>query len=129
MTSDANEPEDRTARDAAQRRSNPPTYTVYVIRLQQRAEHERALQRENPDYVPGKPVVYVGSTAKTPEERFRQHLTGRRHWNRFVRRYGHRLFYWAMRDVPTFATRAEAEAAEAALAQRLRARSWMVWQN
>lgn len=104
-------------------------YHVYVIRLYNRVMRESARFRsENPCYEEGRPVVYVGSTAHSPEKRFEQHVAGGRVANSYVRDFGKRLFEWAYEDLPTFETREEAEMEEERHAQRLRARGWGVWQ-
>ena len=54
-------------------------YRVYVIEL------DESLRQGT-----GKPAVYVGQSAKTPEERFEQHLRGERA-SRYVRDHGVRL--------------------------------------
>ena len=48
---------------------------------------------------------------------------------RKVKKYGKRLFEWAYRDLPTYATRPEAECAESEYSKELRGRGWGVWQN
>jgi hypothetical protein len=104
-------------------------YRVYVVRLSGRLASSGRFMQRNPGYRPGKPLVYVGSTGRTPEDRFEAHLHGPRRYNRYVRMYGRRLFPWAYRDLPTFATREAAEAAERRRAEELRARGWAVWQG
>ena len=53
-----------------------PTFTIYVIDLKKNVLLNRAFLAANPDYVRGKPCVYVGLTAHTAEKRFTQHIDG-----------------------------------------------------
>lgn len=87
------------------------------------------MREANPDAVPGKPVVYVGMTSRSREERFREHKAGGFLSSRTVRRFGKRLFPWAWRNCRTFPSKEAAEVAERALAEELRRRGWTVWQN
>jgi hypothetical protein len=75
----------------------------------------------------GRGCLYVGETALVPEERFAKHRAGGRTAARVVRRYGVRLRPDLTRGVGPFATRAEAEAAEAALAAKLRRRGYVIF--
>jgi hypothetical protein len=87
----------------------------------------RRFRLANPDRRPDKPCVYVGKSARTPEERFEQHLHGYRA-SRLVHKYGLSLMprlyvrYNPMTD-------AAARDFEVELARRLRKRGYGVWQN
>jgi len=64
---------------------DPKVWTVYVIELDPKACKD-----------PGKGFVYVGETSKTPEERYKEHIKGKRSkhgrlYSRAVRKYGQRL--------------------------------------
>ncbi len=65
-------------------------YHVYVIELSRDVLYESKFRRCNPDYVPGKPCVYVGMTGLDPDLRFDKHKAGIQS-NRYVRQYGLRL--------------------------------------
>lgn len=104
-------------------------FRLYVIRLRKSIIRSRSFRKANPYYVEGKPCVYVGSTAKTPEERFAVHMTDRVKGSAKVRRYGKCLLEWAYEDLPIFYSREKAEEAEARYADELRKRGWGVWQN
>jgi hypothetical protein len=104
-------------------------FHLYVIRLRKSILRSRSFRRANPRYVVGKPCVYVGSTARTPEERFEVHRTDRVKGSGKVRKYGECLLEWAYQDLPTFYRREKAEEAEARYADELRKRGWGVWQN
>lgn len=101
-------------------------YSVYVIELRPDVMHRKAFAGENADRRDDKPCVYVGQTARTPEERFAQHMAGKRS-SRIVREFGVKLKPKLYRYVGPFATRAEAEAAEKRLAEKLRRRGYAVW--
>ena len=104
----------------------PPAYRVYVIELSPDVLGKKRVADENAGRREDKPCVYVGQTARTPEERFAQHKSGKRS-SRIVREYGVRLRPRLYRNVGPFATRAEAEAAESKLAEKLRGRGYVVW--
>ncbi len=105
------------------------TYEIYVIRLKRCAAERPAFREKNPNYQPGKPVVYVGSTKQGIEVRFKQHMSGGMMSSSTVRRYGRRLFPWAYRGLPTYTNEHEAKKAEEAHAEKLRSDGWCVWQN
>ena len=65
-------------------------YHVYVIELSKDVLYEPRFMRSNPDYVIGKPCVYVGMTGLDPDLRFDKHKAGIQS-NRFARQYGLRL--------------------------------------
>lgn len=71
--------------------------------------------------------LYVGQTAHTPEERFAQHKAGGMLAAGKAHRYGIRLRYDLMKAVKPCATRAEAEAAERAVAEALERRGHRVF--
>ena len=91
-------------------------YHVYVIELSRDAV--------------GKPCalapVYVGQTAHTPEHRFAQHKAGGKLAASKPHRYGVRLRYDLMKQVP-LRSREEAERAEKALAEALERRGHLVF--
>ena len=65
-------------------------YNVYVIELSQDVLYEARFRKANPDYVSGKPCVYVGMTGVNPDLRFDKHKAGIQS-NRFVKEFGLRL--------------------------------------
>jgi len=65
-------------------------YYVYVIELSKDVLYEARFKRANPDYVIGKPCVYVGMTGLNPDVRFDKHKAGIQA-NRYVLRFGLRL--------------------------------------
>jgi hypothetical protein len=62
-------------------------YSVYVIELSADVWYEARFRKANPDYVHGKPFVYVGMTGLDPDVRFDKHKAGIQS-NRFVRDFG-----------------------------------------
>jgi hypothetical protein len=104
----------------AKRRRAPVTrrvYSVYIIEL------DRACVGEPCALAP----VYVGQTAKTPEERFAQHKAGGMLAAGKPHRYGVRLRYDLMKDIGPFTSRTDAEKAEAAVAEDLERRGHRVF--
>ena len=72
---------------------NPPRshhYSVYVIELSPEVWDVTRFRRANPDYVLGKPFVYVGMTGLDVDLRFDKHKA-RIQSNRYVRDFGLRL--------------------------------------
>jgi hypothetical protein len=102
-------------------------WTLYVIDLKKSVLGRQSFKAANPDYVAGKPCVYVGVTYLTAQERFEQHMNGIRS-SRIVRVYGKHVRVKDCRILLTM-TRAHAEKKEAAYAARLRARGWGAWSN
>ena len=91
-------------------------YTVYVIEL------SRTCTRKPCALAP----LYVGQTAHTAEQRFAQHIAGGKLAAGKPHRYGVRLRYDLMKQVP-LASRKEAERAEKALAEALERRGHVVF--
>lgn len=103
-------------------------YRVYVLRLQDRVwDEEPKFRKANPDYVTGKPVVYVGSTGKSIDGRLQDHLGGGRTSNRFVRDYFRRKMPGEYSGIRPRASRSAIEKREQRKADELRARGWGVW--
>ena len=102
-------------------------YHVYVVELDDRVWNSGKFRRCNPDYVMGKPFVYVGMTGLDPDVRFDKHKAGIQA-NAFVKDFGERL-------MPTLYERynpmsyKEAQALEVELAIALQARGYGVWQG
>lgn len=105
-------------------------YYVYVLELHKRLWNEsKKFRDKNPHYTAGKPLVYVGSTGKTVEQRLADHLAGGPKSNVFVKKHFKRTRpdqYEGIRPRPS---RQAAEKREARLAEGLRNRGWGVWQN
>ena len=99
---------------------------MYVVELAREVMFEPRFAKANPDYVPGKPCVYVGMTGLNPDERFDKHKAGIKA-NRFVRDYGLRLLpalYEAFNPMPYEGAREM----EVELAIGLREEGYGVWQ-
>jgi predicted GIY-YIG superfamily endonuclease len=65
-------------------------HNVYVIELSPDVLYEARFKKANPDYVAGKPCVYVGMTGLDPDLRFDKHKAGIQS-NRYVQKFGLRL--------------------------------------
>jgi hypothetical protein len=65
-------------------------HNVYVVLLQPAAARIRKVLLANPTRDPKKPIVYVGLTGLTPQERFANHKSGIKS-SSFVKRFGIRL--------------------------------------
>ena len=100
----------------------PTAFRLYVIEI------DRAACKKStcPQPRSGKRHVYVGASAKAPEERFAEHLDGIRSV-RVVREFGVRLLPRLYRNRGPYETRREAEAAERHLAEHLRNRGYCVF--
>ena len=103
-------------------------YNVYVIELDPSVLKARKVKNENPDYIEGMGCLYVGQTARTPEERFEQHKEGYKS-NRYTKKYGVRLRPDLYERYNPINTRERAEEMEERLAAKLRTRGYAVWFN
>jgi hypothetical protein len=103
-------------------------HSIYVVELRPEIfTNERRFAEANPQWLPGRPCVYVGMTGLTPAERFKKHLRGKKDaW--FVQKYGQRLLpdlYRHFNPMPYDLARAM----EPELARQLREQGYGVWQN
>jgi ADP-ribosylglycohydrolase len=104
-------------------------YTVYVIKLTDEAwAADPALRKRNPKRSRAKPCVYVGQTAKMPEDRFADHKAGKLDAP-IVRDHGVELLPELYADVPIAQSREEAERLEGEHAIYLRQRGYAVWEG
>ena len=65
-------------------------HNVYVVELSKDVLYEARFRKSNPDYISGKPCVYVGMTGLSPDQRFDKHKAGIQS-NKYVFDYGLRL--------------------------------------
>jgi hypothetical protein len=110
------------------------SYYVYVIELDRAFAATTKAKEANPHARSDKPCIYVGSSSRTPEERFNQHIEGTRNdrgplFSRVVNRYGVRLRPRLYQRYNPIANREEAELKERELTQRYRRRGYTVWSN
>jgi hypothetical protein len=100
---------------------------IYVLELSSDAAADPAFAIANPQYVPGMPCCYVGSSSQTAEQRFRDHLVGH-NASRLAHLYAIKLRYDLMPDQkPTPRDRAVRE--EKSLARALRSKGFGIWQH
>ncbi|GGI54951.1 MAG TPA: hypothetical protein VN019_09360 [Oxalicibacterium sp.] len=99
---------------------------VYVVELASDVWYEPRFRKANPDYVRGKPCVYVGMTGLDPDLRFDRHKAGIQ-GNRFVTQYGLRLLpeLYAVYNPMPYAAACEMEVE---LGIALREAGYGVWQ-
>jgi len=110
----------------ASRRPPHHHYSVYVVELSPEVWNLARFRKANPDYVIGKPFVYVGMTGVDPDVRFDKHKAGIQ-FNRYVRDYGLRLLP-ALYDVFNPMPYDGAREMEVELAISLREKGYGVWQ-
>jgi hypothetical protein len=106
--------------------ARPHHYSVYVVELSPDVLYEARFRKANPDYVIGKPCVYVGMTGLDPDVRFDKHKVGIQA-NRFVKEFGLRLLptlYEVYNPMPYEGAREM----EVELAIGLREAGYGVWQ-
>ena len=104
------------------------TYNIYVIDLDKEVLSIKKFRDMNPDYIEDYPCVYVGQTAKSPDDRFDQHKAGIKA-NRYAKKYGLYLRYKLFEQYNPIFSRKEAEYKEALLGEHLRKRGFAVWWN
>jgi hypothetical protein len=101
-------------------------YHVYVVELSPDVLYEARFRKANPDYIAGKPCVYVGMTGLDPDLRFDKHKAGIQS-NRYVFEFGLRLLpelYEMYNPMPDDGAREM----EVELAIALRESGYGVWQ-
>ena len=99
---------------------------MYVIELDPDVIYEPRFKRANPDYVPGKPCVYVSMSGLDPDLRFDRHKAGIKA-NKYAQEFGLRLLpelYEQHNPMPY----EDAKYMEVDLAIRLREAGFGVWQ-
>ena len=103
-----------------------PHYHVYVIELSPDVLYEPRFRKSNPQYIEGKPCVYVGMTGLDPDVRFDKHKAGIQA-NKYALRFGLRLLpdlYEAYNPM----SYTEAQGREVELGISLREAGFGVWQ-
>jgi len=102
-------------------------YNVYVIALDKAVLNRPKFRERNPDYIAGKPCVYVGMTSKSPEERFSQHKAGYKA-SKYPRKFGLYLRRKLFEKLNPM-TYKEAKSTEGKLARALQKKGYAVWWN
>jgi len=103
-------------------------YTIYVIQLDEKVWKKPKMKKRNPNRRFDKPCVYVGYSFHTPEERYRQHMSGQND-SAMVRDYGLCLREDLYRNARVSHSPEKAQAMEAHWAGRLRRRGFGVWEG
>ena len=101
---------------------------IYVLELAPEVAADLVFLSENPNYVPGiMPCCYVGSSSRTAEQRFRDHIAGN-NASSIAKKFAVKLRYDLMPE-QTPIPRERALRAEKQLARYLRSKGFGVWQK
>jgi hypothetical protein len=99
---------------------------VYVIELSREVLSKPRFMKSNPNYITGKPCVYVGMTGLDPDMRFDKHKAGIQS-NRYVQEFGLGLLP-ELYELYNPLTYEDARSLEVELGIDLRAGGYGVWQ-
>ena len=88
---------------------------------------DKKFRAANPNYIEGKPCVYVGMTGSTPDKRFQQHKDGYKS-SSYPRKYGKYLRRRLFEHLNPMTYEGACEK-EVLLAKQLRKKGYGVWQN
>ena len=99
---------------------------VYVVELSSEVLSKPRFMKSNPNYMTGKPCVYVGMTGLDPDVRFDKHKAGIQS-NRYVQEFGLRLLP-ELYELYNPLTYEDARSLEVELGIDLRAGGYGVWQ-
>jgi len=102
-------------------------YNIYVIALEKSVLNKRKFSERNPNYIKGKPCVYVGITGKSPDERFKQHKAGYKA-SIYPKNFGLYLRKKLFEKLNPM-TYEEAKSMEGKLARKLQKKGYGVWWN
>jgi len=107
--------------------SHAQRFNIYVIALDKEVLNIKKFRDRNPNYIEGKPCVYVGMTGKSPEERFKQHKSGYKA-SKYPQKFGLylRIKLFEKLNPMTFT---EAKSMEGKLARALQKKGYAVWWN
>jgi hypothetical protein len=105
------------------------THSVYVIELPPEVTQARSFKKQNPQYAEGSTCVYVGLTAKTVEERYKQHATGHKLAAKPCAKYGVKGLIPDLFEHLNPMKRTDGEKKEVALGNELRELGYGVWQK
>jgi hypothetical protein len=89
--------------------------------------NDKRFIEKNPNYVEGRPCVYVGMTGRTPEIRFEQHKSGYKA-AKYAKKYGRYLMRKQFEKHNPM-TYIQAQKMEKAKTAELRAKGYGVWSN
>lgn len=106
----------------------PRHYHVYVIELDPAVRQVRKFRDANPGMRALTACFYVGSSTRTPDERFDQHKQGYKA-NRYARKFGLKLRPDLFVQYNPIPSRNDALELEEYLADRLRGQGYGVWQG
>lgn len=109
-------------------------YYVYVIELDKAFAKTEKAAKANPNAYIDKPCIYVGSSSKTPEERYYEHANGIRNskgplFSRVVYKYHVRLRPRLYEKYNPMTSRKEAQVKEKEFTAKYRKRGYTVWSN
>lgn len=103
------------------------SHSIYVINLDPKVLNDKRFIEKNPNYVEGRPCVYVGMTGRTPEIRFEQHKSGYKA-AKYAKKYGRYLMRKQFEKHNPM-TYIQAQKMEKAKTAELRAKGYGVWSN
>jgi hypothetical protein len=121
LRGETDRPHPSTASVGERAQSEQRLYHLYVVELDRALCVRRGCLGRN-----GRPPVYVGQSAHTPEARFEQHKTGYKS-SRYVREFGVQLLPRLYRRSGPFLSRSEAIDAEQRLARQLEKSGYCVF--
>lgn len=110
-------------------------FYVYVIKLKQEFGGTRKAIEANPERDPDLPCIYVGYSSKPPEERFEEHIKGKRSdkghplFSRIVKRWGVALMPEMYESYNPIKSMDKAKKMEQTLAEKYRKEGFTVWWN
>ena len=102
------------------------TFLIYVLELDEAIKSKPGFLAANP--LGKKACLYVGSTAKTAEDRLLDHRDGRPSGSRYIRGFV-KCLRPDLAPSSRLLTRKNAEVREEKYAESLRRRGYFVWQN
>lgn len=106
-------------------------YRIYVLSLKKEVLKSKKIRKQNPNYKEGSPCYYVGITSKDPAERALQHKNAARNEKGpLFSRMAHKYYNGLTKKYSTLSpmkTKAEAEAKEEEIANKLKSEGKGVW--
>ena len=111
-------------------------FYVYIGQLRKEFALSDIAKKKNKNPDPNKHGLYVGSTSKEPEKRWKEHLNrlpnenGKKNWSNVAANWGENYIHWKkFEDLNPLKTRSDAEMLEKELAFKFSKKGYATWSD